>query len=133
MNIFSDLNINFKDPPKPPNWINDNIKFFGPYLAGVIDSDGSVCIKRPKYPQCKIKIISGHPQYNLKESIEKNLKCKVAIEDSGKIMQYTGKWYPGFDLVFLVSSKNLKIIKEYVLPFITIPRKRNIIKRYIEN
>jgi hypothetical protein len=62
-----------------------------------------------------------------------HLKCKVSIEESGKIMKFTEKWYPGFDLVFLISSKNREIIRKNVLPFITIPRKRKIIEKYLEN
>jgi len=131
--FFNKLKIDFSDPPKVPFWIKNNRIFFGSYLAGLIDSDGTVCIKRKKYPQCKIAIISGYPQYNLKESIEKNLKCKASIEDSGGIMKSTGKWYPGFDLVFLVSSKNREIIRRNVLPFIMIPRKRKIIEKYLES
>jgi hypothetical protein len=75
--IFKKLDIRIKDPPIPPKWVNGNINFFGPYLAGVIDSDGSICIKRPQYPQCNIKIYSGHPQLELKKSIERHFKCKV--------------------------------------------------------
>jgi len=132
LKTFQSLEIDFKDPPKPPSWILKNIKFFGPYLAGVIDTDGSVCIKRKKYPQCKIKIISGHPQVELKSSIEKILNCKASIEDSGKIMKSTGKWYPGFDLVFLVSSKNNEIFRKYIVPHIQLERKKNIIELYLK-
>jgi len=130
--FFNKLKIDFSDPPKAPNWIKNNEDLFGSYLAGLIDSDGSVCIKRKKYPQCKVNIISGHPQHDLKKSIEKNLKCKASIEESGGIMKSTGKWYPGFDLVFLVSSKNREFVRKNVLPFITIPRKRETIEKYLK-
>tara|TARA_Y100000310_G_scaffold339489_1_gene432309 strand:+ start:1253 stop:1693 length:441 start_codon:yes stop_codon:yes gene_type:complete len=57
--LFNQLEIEFSDPPKPPKWIVDNNEFFGAYLAGVIDGDGSVVVKRQQYPQCLIRICSG--------------------------------------------------------------------------
>ena len=102
-------------------------------MPGIIDSDGSVCIKRKKYPQCKISIISGHFQNELETAIKENLNCEANIQPSGHTVEsWGGKWYPGFDLDFLVSGKNWKIIKENVLPFITIPRKRIIIEKYLQ-
>lgn len=131
LNKFKELDINFKDPPKPPKWVNI-VNLFGPYLAGLIDADGSVCIKRPKYPQCKVKITSGHPQNNLKLHIEKHLNCKASIEEVRTWNKKWNIWNHGFNLVFLISSRNLHIFKQHILPYIQIPRKRRIIEKYIK-
>lgn len=130
---FNRLKITFSDPPNPPNWIIANPKLFGAYIAGLIDSDGNVCIKRKKYPQCRVKIISGSPQENLRNAIEKNLNCKVSLENVGRIVEeWGGRWYPGFNLVFLISKKNWYVTRNNILPFISIPRKRAIIEIYLK-
>lgn len=131
--IFADLKIDFSDPPKPPKWITDSPKFFGSYLAGLIDSDGNIGIKRKKYPQCRIRITSDHHQDELKLAIEKILNCKASIEDKGRFVEeWGGGWYPGYDLIFLVSKKNWKILKENTVPFIAIPRKRTVVEKYLQ-
>ncbi len=126
------LDIKIKDPPVPPKWVNAYNKFFGPYLAGVIDSDGSVCIKRPEYPQCSIKITSGHPQTELKKSIEKHFNCKVFLTKEIKYNKTWKMWTSDFKISFVVSPKNVFVIKKYLLPHLTIPRKRNKIEKYIK-
>lgn len=128
---FKKLDIKIKDPPVLPKWIN-NINFFGPYLAGVIDADGSVCIKRPKYPQCNIKIYSGHHQLKLKKSIEKHFNCKVFDTKEIKYNKIWKTWTSVFRIDFTISPKNVTMIKKYLLPYIVIPRKRNKIKKYIK-
>ena len=130
--IFSELRIDFSDPPKPPNWITQNIKPFGPYMAGLIDSDGSVAVKRKKYPQCAIRIISGYRQEQLKIVVERMLNCKSSIEETGQFVKEWENWYPAFRLSFLVSKKNWKIIEKNVLPFITLSRKRIKIEHYLK-
>ncbi len=129
---FKQLDIIFRDPPVPPNWIKNKRRFFGPYLAGLIDSDGSVCIKRPAYPQCSIKITSGHRQRKLKETIRKILRCGVFIEKQQQFNKYWKIHTLSFHLRFVVSLKNMDFFGEYVLPWMTIPRKRNVIARYIQ-
>jgi hypothetical protein len=130
--IFKKLDIRIKDPPIPPKWVNGNINFFGPYLAGVIDSDGSICIKRPQYPQCNIKIYSGHPQLELKKSIERHFKCKVFSTKEIKYNKIWKIWTSVFRVDFTISPKNVFLIEKYLLPYLTIPRKSNEIKKYIK-
>jgi len=131
LNEFKELDIDFKDPPKPPQWIKNRIDFFGPYLAGLIDADGDVRIKRPKYPQCAIRITSGHPQKYLKEFVEKNLNCCASITEEKSFNKQWIMWNHGFSLEFLVSSKNFDNIKQYILQYIQRPRKKLIIERYL--
>jgi hypothetical protein len=127
-----DLSINFKnDPPIPPTFVRNDIKLFGPYLAGLIDSDGDVRIKRPKYPQCAVRINSGHPQTELKKYIEKNLNCKANISEMKTWNNRWKRWNHEFRLEFLISSRNFKIFRKFILPFIQIPRKKMKIKEYL--
>jgi len=131
--FLKDLKIQFNDPPKPPYWCASSPELFGSYLAGLIDGDGSVRIKRKKYPQCMIKIISGKSQHELANLIRKFLNCAVMItqyeEDrilDGRIIH--GKWY---ELEFLVSSKNYEFVKKHVLPNLIITHKKEKIEKYI--
>ncbi len=129
---FKDLGIDFKDPPQPPFWCLDD-KFFGAYLAGIIDGDGTVAIKRSKYPQCLIRITSGKPQSKLSIAIEKVLKCStyiVACKKRKVILDRVCdcKWY---DLGFLVSSKTCKFFKKFVLPYMQLEYKKLSIESYI--
>jgi len=129
---FKILDIDFKDPPKPPTWVKEDVKFFGPYLAGVIDADGSVSIKRPKYPQCRIRIISGSPQLDLEKSIETLLGCGASIYKLKVVDKKCGISGFGFDLDFVLSSKITPKFVKYVLPYIQIPRKREMVIKYLK-
>ncbi|MEK6910039.1 MAG: hypothetical protein AABW61_03115 [Candidatus Aenigmatarchaeota archaeon] len=132
LEIFKKLDIDFKDPPKPPGWVKEDIKFFGPYLAGVIDADGDVHIKRPQYPQCLIRITSGHPQLELEKSIKDILGCGAAIYERYMYVKQWGIICHSFRLHFLVSSKTIHSFTKHVLPYIQIPRKKDKILKYIK-
>jgi hypothetical protein len=77
LHLFKSLDIDFNDPPKPPSWIIEEEKYFGAYLAGIIDGDGNVEVKRPQYPQCMIRIYSSCKQEELIKSIKDHLTCSV--------------------------------------------------------
>ncbi|NUN11056.1 hypothetical protein HUU53_00210 [Candidatus Micrarchaeota archaeon] len=132
LSAFQKLELDFTDPPKPPKWVEEKTEFFGAYLAGVIDSDGNVCIKRPTYPMCQIKITSGTPQIKLQEAVKNNLKCGTNIDTVTDFNKTWKKWTTRSNLRFVISKKNLEVIKKFVLPYLTIPRKRNKISEYIE-
>lgn len=128
---FSLLEINKNFLPKT---IMHNKKLFCAYLAGLIDGDGTICIKRPKYPQCNIRIASEKNSKYLKILIEKFLNCKCwinkVIVDSlmGKpLRKVHGSC---FNYNFYLSSKNLKDFKDNVYPFIQIKHKKNIIEKF---
>ena len=70
---FKKLEITFGDPPLPPKWTLFDNKYFGAYLAGLIDGDGDIRIKRKKYPQCVIRIAGGHKQIELANKIKEIL------------------------------------------------------------
>jgi hypothetical protein len=95
LRYFSDMQLDFSDPPKPPDWVVNDIRLFGAYLAGIIDGDGSVRVKRPEYPQCLIKIISGKPQDILKVSIENMLNCKCYMEKQYREVELNGQLIKG--------------------------------------
>ena len=132
--IFDKLNIDFSDPPNPPNWCLKNIEYFGAYLAGVIDGDGDVRIKRPKYPQCAIRISSGSPQLNLQKAINQILNCSSNIIMVRKI-RTLGKYTflsTVYVLEFNVSRKNMDFIEVYVVPHLAMKHKKNKILSYIK-
>ncbi|MBI4009935.1 MAG: hypothetical protein HY361_01950 [Candidatus Aenigmarchaeota archaeon] len=136
LETFKTLDIDFKDPPRPPFWTIKTPKSFGAYLAGLIDGDGSVCIKRPKYPQCIIKIGSGSEQKELSSAIRKLLKCSISITSykakkeivSGRFSDC--KWTV---LEFLVSSKTYKFLKDFTLPHMQLIYKKRKIEDYISS
>lgn len=135
LKMFESLGLEFRDPQRPPSWISRSDNLFGAYLAGIIDGDGNVRIKRPKYPQCVIRITSGHEQTELSNSISKTMKCGVSITKRHRVAFYKsenrlidGTWY---DLEFLVSSKNMSFMKSFVLPYVLLESKHRKIKNYI--
>ncbi len=117
-----------------PTWVSNDVKNFCAYLAGMIDGDGSVVIKRQKYPQCCVRIISGEKRLLLSKYIREYLKCRCWIEKSVRNLEYlpTAKRTIGnsFRHCFYVSSKNFSIFKKLVYPYIQIKHKRNLIKKY---
>ncbi len=131
---FKSLDIKFKDPPRPSLWIVEKPEFLGAYLSGVIDGDGDVRIKRQKYPQCAIRISSGHTQTKLQDVLEKKLKCGTSISKVCKKSYLSGRVIEGsaYSLEFLVSSKTYEFFKEFILPYIQLNYKKMIIKEYIK-
>ncbi len=133
LNSIEQFNIDFSDPPKPPNWCLDFPEFFGAYLAGVVDGDGDIRILRPKYPCCAIRITSGHEQKELRNSIISMLRCGCSHTKRTRKSKIDNREIVGtyHRLEFYVSPKNFNFIKKYFLPEITIPHKRNKVGDYI--
>lgn len=117
-----------------PLWIRNHINLFGPYLAGIIDGDGDVRVKRPKYPQYAIRITSEENPCLLKELVVKFLKCGVHFHKCQKSGVFAdGRLVIGncYELEFYISKKNALNIKKYILPYITIEHKKKLIKKAI--
>ena len=117
-----------------PQAIKINKKLFCAYLAGLIDGDGNVCIKRPTYPQCEVRIISGKPDWELKRLIIKHLGCSVRLEKFFvnsiiEARQVSGK---GCRHCFYLSSKNLSTFSELVYPYIQIRHKRKLLQKFFK-
>ncbi len=132
--LFSSLDIDFSDPPKPPRWILEKDNFFGAYLAGVIDGDGDVTIRRPKYPQCAIRITSGKPAITLKSAIIDKLSVGVSRRCLHQRSNLNGRIINGTcdKLEFYVSPKNISFFKRFIIPHMTIERKRLKINEYLK-
>lgn len=133
--LFQFLGIKFSDPPIPPKWTAESPIFFGAYLAGLIDGDGDIRIKRKKYPQCVIRINSGSEQVILAKLIKAILNCSTSITKRQKKSYFSkenriieGTW---FELEFLVSFKNIKYIIQWVMPFINLSRKKEKLLNFI--
>lgn len=119
----------------PPAWTLEKSEFFGAYLAGIIDGDGTIGIKRPKYPQCLISITSGSVQVDLERAIKDIMKCSVFqmehyqkrfIKTLGRIVE--GKWW---HLEFCVSSKTAEFVLEHILPHLQLEYKRKKLETFI--
>ncbi|MBI4152551.1 hypothetical protein HY495_02470 [Candidatus Woesearchaeota archaeon] len=133
MGLFSSLDIDFSDPPKPPLWILGRKEFFGAYLAGVIDGDGDVSIRRPIYPQCAVRINSGSPCNALALGIQQFMNVGVSIHFKSNISFLNGRKImgSGYVLEFYISPKNFCFFLEYVLKEMAITRKSLKIKGYV--
>ncbi len=131
---FEKLNIIFGDPPFPPKWTLKNKKFFGAYLAGLIDGDGDVRIKRKKYPVCVIRITSGSLQAKLAKAIIHALRCAVSVTPKYREVKFKNYLIKGHfsQLEFLISKKNSVFIKNYILPQIQIKHKSNLLRGFLE-
>lgn len=134
---FIDLDMKVSDPPKPPIWIYGNDVFIGAYLAGLIDGDGDIRIKRKKYPQCAIRITSSKAQSGLRKMITSALACSVSINHMKRrvFIKQSGKFVDGeyYVLEFLVSSKNKEFVENYILPEISLKWKREKLAKFLEN
>lgn len=132
--LFSSLDIDFSDPPKPPLWILEKDSFFGAYLAGVIDGDGDVTLRRPKYPQCAIRITSGKPAVALRAAITNGLGSNVSQRCLHQRSNLNGRIINGTcdKLEFYVSPKNFSFFKNFIVPHIAIGRKRLKINQYLK-
>jgi len=132
---FDQLDIRFKDPPTPPSWSLQNPAFFGAYLAGLIDGDGNVYIRKSKYTQCSIRIASSLPQTKLCESIRTILNCGVSV-DKKESRSYLGDRYiegTCYVLEFFVSPKTYKFVEEFILPCLQLAYKKAKVKTYIDS
>jgi len=98
----------------------------------LIDSDGDVATKRPSYPQCMVRITSGASQKELRELIIRYFKCGSYIADSEYFAKKWGVMVIGKRVQFYVSPKNFEIIERFILPYLSIKRKREKIKKYIK-
>lgn len=132
-NVLSSMNITLREQQyKPTNFICKNERLFGAYLAGVIDGDGDIRIKRKMtYPQCAIRITSGSIQPKLRNLIAQNMRCSVA--ERHRIVFRNNKKMQWYELEFLISPKNMVFIKNYVLPNIKLPYKKGRIQDFIES
>lgn len=132
--VFDQLEIDFSDPPKPPQWIIQHNAYFGAYLAGVIDGDGDVRIHRPSYPQCAIRITSGSPAIKLYNAIKKTMSIEASLYARITNSVYQGRKIEGncYKIEFCVSPKNIDFFEKYIISHMAIERKRNKITGYIE-
>ena len=137
LKLFHKLDIKFNRSFSPPKWCSESPEFFGAYLAGVIDGDGNVTVKRRKYPQCLVRIFSGQREEKLANEIRRTLGCCVSIYKKDEKRYFAkenrvidGTW---FELNFLISSKNYKFIENFVLSNIMLPHKKERIKFFIQN
>jgi hypothetical protein len=102
-----------------------NEEIFFAYLAGMIDGDGNVCIKRPSYPQCRITITSEFMLPELKSHIERFLGCKVNY--------YKYKNRNAYNIDFYISPKNFAKARERLYPNMTINHKKEALLRFLES
>lgn len=133
--LFRELGIILSPVFIPPFWSMGKEQFFGAYLAGVIDGDGDVRIKRKQYPQCLIRISTGIWQDILQKQIETTLKVQVRqskrhinkfSKSFGKIIQ--GSW---IEVEFGVTRKSHQFILDYVVPHIQLAYKKEKLSTFI--
>jgi len=123
--VFARLKI---DKKKLAPWIKNNRRFFCAYLAGVIDGDGDISIKRPQYPQCQVRITAGEELPVLMRLICQYLRCscglQTALVSTHSLPRAKAKFGVAYRHCFYLSKKNMKIMKKFVLPHIQIRHKK---------
>lgn len=136
MATFEDLGITTFKQVDAPDWVRDDINYFGAFLAGVIDGDGNVTIKRKSYPLCYIRIFAEECLSELMNLIEKHLNCETHFKlnhiKSYFKRDYNEKIFSCYSHGFYVSTKNKDVFKKYVLPHLQLEYKREQIANYIE-
>jgi len=129
--LFTNIGIKKGNIPIP---IQSDVKLFSAYMGGLIDGDGTVCVKRRKsYPQCVVRIIDGKKSEELKQHIEHFLNCKCWIEPIKKSSYHfpTKNSIVGYRHCFYVSKKNKYIFKKLVLPYIQINHKNKMLNDFV--
>jgi len=110
-----------------PYEIKKNPSLFGAYLAGLIDGDGHIKLKKNKdrrLYQLYISISDERKAIALKNLIKKFMKCGAHI--------YKYKKKNCYDTCFYITYKNLIFLEKYILPHLTIPYKTERLKNYAE-
>ena len=120
----------------PPDWCTESRGLFGSYLAGLIDGDGDVRVKRPKYPQCVIRLTSGEKQDFLGAQISRILGCAVQHTDfhKNRYQASFGRFVKSDynTLEFYVSKKNTRFLERFVLPNMRLNYKRRLVEKFIK-
>ena len=131
---FNKMDFHFKDISKIPSWITENLEYFGAYVAGIIDGDGHILIRRPACPQCLVSITSGIKPEELKKIVMHKFNCSVNITTEEGISFISGREIVGHwhTLEFYISSKNSNLIEKYILPWIIMPHKKEKIERFLK-
>ena len=121
--IFKNWNKNIIPPQ-----IKKESNLFGAYLAGLIDGDGHIKIKKNEnsrtIPQHVIKIASDRKLKELKKLIELHFNCSVHFEND--------KRSKAFNTCFYISKKNIKMIMKNTFPHLVLQHKKQRIKNYNE-
>lgn len=111
-----------------PAPIKEGVNLAGAYLAGLIDGDGNINIKRNvqdrKIPQCLIRISSSEPLVEVKEIIMRFFNCKVHFAYA--------KTSKGVDTGFYLSQKNATLLQKYIYPHLAIPHKIAVLDRFFK-
>lgn len=111
---------------KIPEDIKNDKSLFGAYLAGLIDGDGYIKIKKDVadrlIPQCVVRIASGRPLEHIKSLIEEHVKCRVHFEFHKKSK--------GVNTNFYISKKSIQFVEEYVYPHLVMPHKLAALERF---
>lgn len=121
LDVFG-INLHYAEPPKV---FNDK-KLFGAYLAGIIDGDGSVNVrkdKNKKRPYCAINIVSHEPIIKLNNLIKGKMNCSSSYSKVRDVNAFT--------LRFSVTHKNKEFIMDYMLHHMAISRKRNKLRHFM--
>ena len=115
-----------------PRILASDKRLFCAYLAGLIDGDGDIRIKRPSYPQCVIRITAGRESQELSNLISKHLSCSVGVEKVSCNTKIEGRSVTGtgYQHYFYLSSKNMLVFTRYVYPYIQIKHKRKQLQRF---
>jgi len=116
------------DKKKMASWVENNQRFFCAYLAGVIDGDGDISIKRPQYPQCRVRITAGEELRGLMKLIRRHLKCSCNLErttiSTYSLPRAKKKIGVAYRHCFFMSPKNMKVFKKFILPYIQVKHKK---------
>jgi len=131
--LFRKLDILISPMFIPPIWVIQEPKYFGSYLAGLIDGDGCVIVKRPKYPQCAVALYSGSIQDVLKKSIIKTLGCSVFQRYQTRVSELGGKTIRGswYTLDFYISSKTAEFAFDRIIPHLQLKHKKKKLEDFI--
>ena len=132
IDLFNKFKINFSSVLIPPPFVLNNDSLFGAYIAGVIDGDGDITIRRKQYPQCYIRITGSCEPTDLIQTIKSRFNCGVYTEHREKKSQIASRRIVGhFQITeFIISPKNYDLIAKYVLKHISLPHKRDKIIEY---
>jgi hypothetical protein len=108
-----------------PAWVTRTPMVFGAFLAGLIDGDGTICVRRPAYPQLTVSIFRGRRSKVLVRAIHRWFRTPVQIESR---KNHLGR---SCAMRFYLSTKNIKFFLDAVYPYLAVEKKRAAVQKYV--
>ena len=124
------------DKSTRPLWLEDSRDLFCAYLAGVIDGDGDITIRKGSHPRCRIRITAGEKLVELAKLVQHHLSCGCCIEpfwaSTASLGRKNAELRRAYKHSFLLSPKNKSVVEYKLYPHLTLRHKKQKLLSYLK-